>query len=306
MRPAVAYGITVGGAAFWGLTGFFVQYLYEFGLAPIEVVTIRMVLSAIVMFSIVGVVRPYLLKIHWRDLPYFIGLGVVSIAFFNWCYFTVMEEANLSIAVVLLYTSPVFVAILSRIFFKEKLTGNKIIAIILTLLGCSFVAGLLPGESMSISGTVLLIGAASGFFCSLYSVIGKFVSMKYSSITITAYAMLCGGLFLLPVSGIEKNTQPLMEPVMWGYAMGSVLISTILAYIMYTAGLRYIESSHAAILSTVEPIVAIAVGVTVFQDVLTIWQTVGILLVFTSILLSIFSRKRKFKHQKEKTVPKLS
>lgn len=294
MRQTAAYGFTVGGASFWGLTGFFVQHLYEFGLSPIEVVTVRMALSSVFMFGLVGAIRPSLLKIHSRDIPYFVGLGIVSIAFFNWCYFTVMDEANLSIAVVLLYTSPVFVALLSRVFFKEQLTANKMAAIILTLLGCSFVAGLFPSDSMNVSSGILAIGIASGFFCALYSIIGKFVSRKYSSVTVTAYAMLSGGMFLLPVSGIEHNLQPFTEPVMWGYAIGSVVISTILAYIMYTIGLRYIESSHAAILSTVEPIVGITVGVVVFHDVLTRWQVIGMFFVFASILLSMFSRKRKF------------
>ncbi|MFB4164461.1 DMT family transporter [Alteribacillus sp. JSM 102045] len=294
MRSLTAYGITVAGASFWGLTGLFVQNLYRFGFSPLEVVTVRMTLSTIIMFALIGIVRPYLLKIFIRDIPYFIGLGVVSIALFNWCYFTVMEQSSLSVAVVLLYTSPVFVAVISRFVFKESLTVNKITAIILTLAGCSFVAGLLPGGAMNITIPVLIIGSASGFFCSLYSIIGKFVSRKYHSVTITAYSMLCCSIFLLPLSGLEQNLEPFSEPSVWLYAVGSVLISTILAYVLYTAGLKYIESSHAAILSTIEPIVAIMVGVSVFNDNLTVWQSIGIVLVFSSILLSVFSRKKKF------------
>ncbi|RSL29391.1 EamA family transporter [Salibacterium salarium] len=301
MRPTAAYGITIFGASFWGLTGLFVQSLYEFGFSPLEVVTIRMSLSMVIMFGIIGIIRPYLLKIYVRDIPYFIGLGVVSIALFNWCYFNVMEQSSLSVAVVLLYTSPVFVAIISRFVFKESLTGNKIGAIILTLAGCSLVAGFFPLGSMNLTISVLIFGLASGFFCALYSVIGKFVSRKYHSITITAYSMLCGGLFLLPVSGIEQNLEPFGEPVVWVYAVGSVVISTILAYVLYTAGLKYIESSHAAILATIEPIVGIMVGVTVFNDQLTNWQIVGIILVFSSILLSVFSRKKKFQLKGRKT-----
>ncbi len=300
MRSMTAYGITVAGASFWGLTGLFVQNLYIFGLSPIQVVTVRMVLSTIIMFALVSIIRPYLLKIFIRDIPHFVGLGVVSIALFNWCYFTVMEQSSLSVAVVLLYTSPVFVALMSRFIFKEPLTLNKIAAIILTLAGCSLVAGLLPGGAMNITFTVLMIGVASGFFCALYSVIGKFVSRKYHSVTITAYSMLCGSIFLLPISNLEQNVKPFTHPMTWVYAVGSVLISTILAYVLYTAGLKYIESSHAAILSTVEPIVAIMVGVTVFNDILTVWQSLGIVLVFSSILLAVFSRKKKFIAKKKK------
>ncbi|MFB4166273.1 DMT family transporter [Alteribacillus sp. JSM 102045] len=259
-----------------------------------DVVTVRMTLSTLIMFGILCFIRPYLIKIHLRDLPHFIGLGVVSIALFNWCYFTVMEQSSLSVAVVLLYTSPVFVALLSRFIFQELLTISKIIAILLTLTGCALVAGLVPAGAGGLTEGSLFIGFASGFFCALYSIIGKFVSRKYHSITITAYSMLCGSVVLFPSSGIVNNWEPFTELPVWGFALGSVLVSTILAYVLYTMGLKYIESSHAAILSTVEPIVAIMVGVTLFHDQLTSWQSVGIALVFSSILLSIFSHKRKF------------
>ncbi|RSL34996.1 EamA family transporter [Salibacterium salarium] len=304
MRSTAAYGITIIGASFWGLTGLFVQSLYNFGFSPLEVVTIRMTLSTILMFGIIGMIRPYLLNIHLRDIPYFIGLGVISIALFNWCYFTVMEQSSLSVAVVLLYTSPVFVAIISRFVFQESLTVNKVAAIILTLAGCSLVAGFFPLGAMNLTVSVLLFGLASGFFCALYSIIGKFVSKKYHSVTITAYSMLCGGLFLLPISGIEKNLKPFAEPMVWVYSIGSVVISTILAYILYTAGLKYIESSHAAILATIEPIVGIMIGVWVFHDQLTNWQVVGIIFVFSSILLSVFSRKKKFQLLKRNRKPR--
>ncbi|SDH83431.1 Threonine/homoserine efflux transporter RhtA [Alteribacillus persepolensis] len=296
-----AYGITALGASFWGLTGLFVQNLYAFGLSPLHVVTIRMTLSAFIMFCLIGVIRPYLLKIYIRDIPHFIGLGVVSIALFNWCYFTVMERSTLSIAVVLLYTSPIFVAVISRFVFREPITKNKTAATILTLIGCSLVAGLLPNGEMNITFSILFIGVAAGFFCALYSIIGKFVSQKYHSVTITAYSMLCGAVFLFPISGITHHLEPFKtEPMAWVNALLSVFVSTISAYILYTAGLKYIESSHAAILSTMELVVAVAVGVVVFGDMLSIWQNIGITLVFSAILLAVFSRKQKFvKRQKQ-------
>ncbi|WP_093337521.1 EamA family transporter [Salibacterium halotolerans] len=294
MKPVAAYGITMLGASFWGLTGLFVQNLYTYGFSPLHVVTIRMTLSMVIMFSIIGMFRPYLLKIHFRDIPYFIGLGIISIALFNWFYFTVMDQASLSVAVVLLYTSPVFVAVISRFVFQEIFTLNKVGAVLLTTAGCGLVAGFFPLGSMTLSPAVVMFGLASGFFCGLYSIIGKSVSRKYHSVTITAYSMMCGGLFLLPVSGIEKNLTPFLEPMVWVYAGGSVVVSTILAYVLYTAGLKYIESSHAAVLATIEPVVGIAAGVFVFGDELTRWQSAGIILVFSSILLSVFSTGNKF------------
>lgn len=295
MKPSTAYLFAVAGASFWGFTGLFVQNMYRYNIEPDQVVALRMAGSALILFLAVGLIRPYLLKVRWYDLPHFIGLGVGSIALFNWCYFTVMNEASLSIAVVLLYTSPVFVALISRFVFKEKITMNKLAAILLTIAGCTLVAGLFPGGAGGMSLSILMIGLLSGLCCGLYSILGKFVTPKYHSITITAYTMLTGGVVMVPFSGLLANEEAIQEPMMWMYGLGGILLSTIAAYILFTIGLKYIESGKAAILSTVEPMVAIVIGVFAFGDRLSSWQGLGIVLIFSAVVLSIYSRQGKFR-----------
>lgn len=298
MKQSTAYLFAVAGASFWGFTGLFVQNMYRYNIEPDQVVALRMAGSALILFLAVALVRPYLLKIRWYDLPHFIGLGVGSIALFNWCYFTVMNEASLSIAVVLLYTSPVFVALISRFVFKEKITMNKLAAILLTIAGCALVAGLLPGGAGGMSLSILMIGLLSGLCCGLYSILGKFVTPKYHSITITAYTMLTGGVVMIPFSGLLANEEAIQEPMMWMYGLGGILLSTIAAYILFTIGLKYIESGKAAILSTVEPMVAIVIGVFAFGDRLSSWQGLGIVLIFSAVVLSIYSRPGKFRKKR--------
>jgi drug/metabolite transporter (DMT)-like permease len=298
MKPSTAYLFAVAGASFWGFTGLFVQNMYRYNIEPDQVVALRMAGSALILFLAVALVRPYLLKVRWYDLPHFIGLGVGSIALFNWCYFTVMNEASLSIAVVLLYTSPVFVALISRFVFKEKITANKLAAILLTIAGCALVAGLLPGGAGGMSLSILMIGLLSGLCCGLYSILGKFVTPKYHSITITAYTMLAGGVVMVPFSGLLANEEAIREPMMWMYGLGGILLSTIAAYILFTIGLKYIESGKAAILSTVEPMVAIVIGVFAFGDRLSSWQGLGIFLIFSAVVLSIYSRPGKFRRKR--------
>lgn len=298
MKPSTAYLFAVAGASFWGFTGLFVQNMYRYNIEPDQVVALRMAGSALILFLAVALIQPYLLKVRWYDLPHFIGLGVGSIALFNWCYFTVMNEASLSIAVVLLYTSPVFVALISRFVFKEKITMNKLAAILLTIAGCALVAGLLPGGAGGMSLSILMIGLLSGLCCGLYSILGKFVTPKYHSITITAYTMFAGGVVMVPFSGLLTNEEAIQEPMMWMYGLGGILLSTIAAYILFTIGLKYIESGKAAILSTVEPMVAIMIGVLAFGDRLSSWQGLGIVLIFSAVVLSIYSKPGKFRQKR--------
>ncbi|MFC7391477.1 DMT family transporter [Scopulibacillus cellulosilyticus] len=281
-----AYTVAVIGAALWGIIGLFVARLYQFGFTPWEVVAIRVISSFIVMFIYLIVFKPKLLKIKIKDSIYFIGTGICSIVFFNWCYFEVINKSSLSLAVILLYTGPLFVALMSRIIFKEKLTVLKILALIFTLAGCAFVVGILPKYHVSISWYVLIIGLGSGFCYALYSIFGKYVSSKYSSLTITFYSFLFASLFMIPAGGLWRKSEAFGQWQVLLCIFGLALIPTCLAYILYTYGLSYIESSRASILATVEPVVAIIIGVAVLGDALSVWQFIGIIFVLVSILLT--------------------
>lgn len=293
MKSYVAYFITILGASFWGLTGLFVEALYTNGFTAWEIVTIRLSSSTFILIVLLSIFSRKHLYIRLKHLPYFIGLGVVSIVIFNWCYFTVMEQTSLSIAVVLLYTSPVFVTLLSRIIFKEKITRKKTVSLILTIVGCALAIKLIPLGNVSIPVVSIFLGLLSAFFCATYSIIGKFISWHYNFLTITVYALLMGSLFILPTSGLWKKTEAFQSVDVWINIFGVAILSTILAYTLYTFGLAYIESSKAAILGAMEPIVAVLVGVLVFADSLNFLQIIGIFLVIASAFLTVFHRQRK-------------
>lgn len=291
MNTRLAYFMVILGAALWGVTGLFVQNLYTYGFTPWEVVGIRLIFSAVILFIFLFITKRSLLFISFRDIPFFIGTGIISIAFFNYFFFTVMDEANLSLAVVLLYTGPVFVTLISRFTFGEPFSFNKITALIVMFFGCALAVGIVPIGHLSIGMATILFGIASGFFYALYSIFGKYVSGKYHTLTITAYSMLFGALFLLPTSRLWQKASLFTETPILLNGVGLAIFATALAYAFYTLGLTYVESSRAAILSTVEPVVAIIIGVAVFNDILSIWQVTGMLLVLFSVLLTVKTRK---------------
>ncbi|MBB5172537.1 DMT family transporter [Texcoconibacillus texcoconensis] len=293
MNQYVAYYITMIGASFWGLTGLFVQSLYDFGFSAWDIVAIRMTGASLILFTFLFLFSRKSLRIHRKHLLHFFGLGVVSITFFNWCYFVLMDRTSLSIAVVLLYTSPIFVMLLSRIFYGEMITRQKMLALTLTVVGCALAVQFLPFGGSSISWIDLLLGLASGFFCALYSVIGKQVSQHYSVLTITSYSLFAGTLVLFPTSQLWDDASRFLISEVWIYILGVIVVSTIFAYVLYTYGLSQIESSRAAILSTMEPIVAVLVGVFVFDDVLTFLQWLGVVLVIFSAFVTVFSKEHR-------------
>ncbi|MBB6452331.1 drug/metabolite transporter (DMT)-like permease [Salirhabdus euzebyi] len=297
MKSYTAYFLTILGASFWGLTGLFVEALYRYGFTPWEVVTLRLTTATLLLFLFLIFFSPKHLKIKGKHIPHFFGLGVLSIVLFNWCYFKVMEQTSIPVAVVLLYTSPIFVTILSRITFQETITKKKVVALVLTIVGCSFVIGLIPFGGTNIPFVSIILGLLSAFFCAIYSIIGKFVTVYYHFLTITIYTLLAGTIFIFPTSQIWKKTDLIFTFDVLLNIGGVAVISTIFAYTLYTFGLAYIESSKASILASMEPIVAVLIGVFVFGDRLTSIQLLGIFLVIFSAFITVFHRKRKIKRK---------
>lgn len=121
----MALSLDCRGAALWGTIGIFIKELSSMGFTPIQIVVLRALSAAVSFLILTFFLNRSLLKIHIRDSYYFIGTGLLSIAFFNWCYFKTMNEVSLSVAAVLLYTAPAFVLILSRIFFRDLITKRK-------------------------------------------------------------------------------------------------------------------------------------------------------------------------------------
>ncbi len=282
-----AYLYIIIAATFWGLIGIFVKGLGTFGFSSIEIVTLRTTTAAFFLLIYLASWNPAFLKIKVSDSWYFVGTGVISIVLFNWAMFQAIEETTIAISAILLYTAPVIVALLARLFFGEVLTRNKILALFLTVVGAAFVVGLLPNNMTTISTYGLFLGLGSGFFYALYSIFSKFALRKYSSLTITCYTFVFATLAVLPFNfrGLIGKSQAFLEPQVWFYILGLSLISTVAAYLLYTQGLKYVEASRAAIIATIEPVVATLVSLFIFSEILQAWQMLGIIMVLSAIVL---------------------
>ncbi|MGM0873608.1 MAG: DMT family transporter [Bacillota bacterium] len=285
MDNKLAYLYIVTGASLWGVIGVFVTYLYELGFTPTQVVSVRALSTTFFLLFYVLFKNRKALKIKVSDSKYFIGTGIFSIVLFNWCLFNAIQETSISIAAILLYTAPAFVTIFSRILFRELLTPRKILALVTTFAGCAFVIGVLPDTNESISFYGLILGIGSGFFYALYSIFGKFALVKYDSLTVTVYTFIFAAIAVTPFSGLWTTLHLFSRLEAWLYIIGLGLLSTMLAFLLYTKGLTAVESSRASIIATVEPVVASLIGFLIFEERLSVWQYFGIFLVILAVII---------------------
>jgi len=278
-----AYWLIAAAAGLWGIIAVFVKGLTAAGFSPLQVVAVRVALSAAGLVAYAAVRDRGALVFRPADAGYFVGTGIFSILFFNWCYFTAIGWTSVAVAAVLLYTAPAFVAVLSWLVFGEALTGLKAAAVMATVAGCALVVGVLPDFVGAVSAPGLLAGLGAGAGYALYSIFGKLALRRYRALTVTTYTFVFAAAAVLPVSGLWEQRALFAAWQVWGYALGLGLLSTVLAYLLYTVGLAYVETSRAAVTATLEPRVATAAGAVVFGETLTLWQLAGMTLVLAAV-----------------------
>ena len=267
----------------WGIISIFIKGLNASDLSPIQILQLRAIIASVIMAPYLFITDKKLLYFNLKDIWMFIGTGVISLTFFSLCYFQPIIESGASVAVILLYTSPIFVILFSLALFKEKITAVKLTALVMTFMGCILVSGLgQNGGGITVKG--FIIGLGSGLGYALYSIFSRYALRKYHVLTITFYTFLFCGLSIIPFSGLGLGSG-IMQPQLLLYGAGIALFCTVLPYLFYTYGMLRIETGKAAILVTVEPLVGTLVGCGLYGEPMTLLKAIGILLTFGAVIL---------------------
>ena len=271
----------------WGLMGIFVRKLSTYGFSSLQIACLRILFGAVLFLVITGVFNRNLLKIQLRDVGLFLGMGLLSLLLFTVCYFTTINLASLSVAAILLYTSPIWVMLMSAICFREKITRRKLLCAAMAFGGCVLVSGM--GSASGLSPMVLVTGLLSAVGYGLYSIFGTFALRKYQPLTVTTYAFLFGALGAVVLcKPSEIITVIASAPNPGGLVlllMLTAFVTAVLPYLLYTVGLNHMRASAAAIMASIEPVVATAAGALVFGEALTLSAFTGIALVLGAIVV---------------------
>ena len=272
----------IAAGVLWGIISIFIKGLNAGDLSPIQILQLRAIIASVIMAPYLFIRDKKLLHFDLKDIWMFIGTGVISLTFFSLCYFQTIIESGASVAVILLYTSPIFVILFSLALFKEKITAVKLTALIMTFVGCILVSGIgRDGGGITVKG--FIIGLGSGLGYALYSIFSRYALRKYHVLTITFYTFLFSGISIIPFSGLSSSTW--MQPQLLLYGIGVALFCTVLPYLFYTFGMIRIETGKAAILVTVEPLVGTLVGCCIYGEPMTLIKAIGILLTFGAVIL---------------------
>ena len=271
----------------WGMMGIFVRKLGTYGFSSLQIACLRILFGAALFLTITGCYRRELLKIRLRDVGLFLGMGLLSLLLFTVCYFTTISLASLSVAAILLYTSPIWVMLMSAVCFREKITGRKLLCAAMAFGGCVLVSGI--GSAASLSPVVIVTGLMSAVGYGLYSIFGTFALRKYQPLTVTTYAFVfgaAGAAILCKPGEIAKVISAAPNPAgLVLLLIVTAFVTAVLPYLLYTVGLSHMRASGAAIMASIEPVVATAASALVFGEALTMPAFAGIALVLGAIVV---------------------
>ncbi|MDR1069242.1 MAG: DMT family transporter [Gracilibacteraceae bacterium] len=273
---AIAVIAVLAAGCMWGSIGLFVRYLDGLGYSPLTVVFSRMSLAAALLggfLLLTGDRR--LFCVRRRDVWVMVAAGVSSAVLLNLFYSISIVMNALSLASILLATAPIFVVALSAPLFRERVTTQKVVAMIVVFGGSVLTSGIVGSGAAGAPGGGgfspfgVLVGLLGALGWAMLGVMSRVaLNRGYHALTINFYTFFFGALGCAPFAdftliGATVAAAPLK---MSGFLLAHALVSALLPYILYTYGMRFMETGTAAILASVDPVFAAALGFFIYGE----------------------------------------
>lgn len=282
----------------WGSIGFFVRKLNELGVDTGLTAFMRIFCGWLILIPLLLVMSMKTGKNYFRiskkGILQCLLMGIVTQAFFNLSYSGCINSVGVAMGSVLLYTAPIFVAILSRLLFKEEINARKGIALVINLVGCFIMVTGGDLSVLKVSGIGILLGVGAGFFYAMVTILGKFTSDEVDPFTLVFYNFLFGWISLVIFTNPIPKIAAVSSPYFWLLGFGYGLIPTVGSYLFYMNGISHdVELSRVPIIASVEPIIATLIGLLVFSENISLVNAIGLVIVLFSIVLMNSGRKEK-------------
>jgi len=290
MKKSKTVGIlcAILSAVCYGTNPFGALPLYEEGVNTATVLAHRFGL-AVVLLSVVMLIKGISFKVTRHEFKVLFSLGILFAAS-SITYYQSFHFMDAGIASTILFVYPVMVAVIMALFFKERVTGMTVVAIVLSLIGIVLLYKGGAGASLSVIGIVLCILSSLAY--AIYIVVVNQSSIKMSSFKVTFYAMLVCEITLILYSftSPELYLHALPSARAWSFAVWLSIVPTILSLVFMTVAVNHVGATPTAILGALEPLTAVAIGVVVFGEMLTPRLIVGILFILFAVMLVVLGK----------------
>ena len=263
---------------FLSSTGFatvptFTMKIYEHDTNAMGVMSVRFTLAAALMF----VVRAVMVRnTPWPSVKNTAKLLLwgVCITGISLTYFVAINDIDTGLAIVLFYANPLFIVFGSWIIWKKRPSKNVLISLVFTMIGVFITVGQIGNASLGAVALVLL----SAVFFTIY-LLGLSHSLEQTDVITSVVLVNAGGAisyWLLHVTSPGSLTSEFPhDSVAWLYVAGLVIFGTVTPILAGFAGLKRVGPNMVSVLTTLEPVLAIAAGVIFLAEDLTVNRVIG-------------------------------
>ena len=258
-------------------------HLYAQNYSPETVLFYRFFTAAILLFVVV-LAKGSHFKISFREVLALVAFGFLF-AVSSLTYYASFKYMDAGLASTLLFLYPLEVSVLMAIFFKERIKTWTIASIAVSMAGVALLYRGDDGSTLSSVGCLLVFLSSISY--AIYMVMANRINLQMGAVKMTFYA-ICFCLFFLLLYSVTfgSGLPPLFTQASswgWGFMLG--LVPTVLSLIFMVKAVKIIGSTPTAILGALEPVTAVTIGVTVFDETLTTRIIAGIALILGSTML---------------------
>lgn len=289
------YLLIIAATTLWGTMGVLAKLSFTYGIVPETLIALRLAISFATLFIFLTLLKRSSFRIQKTDILLLVILGIFATALQRFSYFYSVNLTTATVAAILFHTYPVFVTLSASFFLREKISLETLAAIILTFLGAALVVRVYDFSSLTLSGIGVAFGLLSSLLFVLYFMITKKLRGKYASWTLTVYGDGIGALVLTPVVWFSLPAVVEFPPQLWLLVLTIAWVPSLLAYLLYSHALRYVDASKGSILSVIEPLSAALFSTTFIGENLEMPQIIGVALALCGVVLLFRMDKNRFR-----------
>jgi drug/metabolite transporter (DMT)-like permease len=278
------------------------KVVLDAGIEPARLTALRCLGAALVLGAVLAVTQPSRLRVAWRDLPTLAVLGLAGAALIQWLYFVAIDRLPVGIALLLEFTSPLLIALYSRLVLRELVPRRVWLALGLALAGLTLVAQVWRDAGLDPVGVTAGLGAAACL--ATFYLLGKRTLDRHEPLTLSFWMFVVAALFwsvaqpwssfdasvLTHSASLLGSLDGLSVPV-WAAVGWVIVLGTLTPYALEVAALRHLTPTTTGIVGMVEPVIAGAVAWLWLDQVLTGPQLAGAVLVLAGVTLVQTARK---------------
>jgi drug/metabolite transporter (DMT)-like permease len=286
--------LCIGSAAAFGAMAVLGKLSYDEGATVGTLLAVRFTLAAALFWALVlaGGEAGGLHRLATRDIVTALALGACGYAAQAGFFFAALDRIDASLLSLLLYTFPAMVAVTAIALGRERADARRLGALGLASAGLVLVLASAKPGALDAVGAALALSAALVY--TTYILVSQGVAGRISPTLLSALVCSGAAVTLTVGSALLGDLRPgEVTPVGWGWLAGIAVVSTVAAVSLFFAGLKRVGPTTASILSTVEPVVTVALAFLVFGELLGALQLVGGVLVIGAVLVLASQRPRE-------------